>query len=214
MKLLSFWKSTQNIICSPISGQISVGKTYGHKTLFVQNIPQSGGEYVFMWNKIIKQLKKENHPISKCLVLGLGGGTVLKSITSQYPNVVIIAVEIDPEIVTIAKKHFELDNQYNLKIIIANACEWVKKAKHKQSFDLIVVDLYIADSNPDCSRTLQFLLHLKNLLEKSGVILYNSHFQNNNPFEFQDFKKLSSSIFSNVEELFSYPKNRVLMLRT
>jgi len=55
-------------------------------------------------------------PQCKVLVLGLGGGGLCLFLHRMFPNISITAVDIDPAIVDVAKKHFDVTEHKNLQI--------------------------------------------------------------------------------------------------
>ncbi|OGG26863.1 hypothetical protein A2960_01735 [Candidatus Gottesmanbacteria bacterium RIFCSPLOWO2_01_FULL_39_12b] len=189
---------------------IRIGYSYGHMTLFTGNISQSGGEYVFMWKKAIDYADKQNHEVMNCLVLGVGGGTVVGVVKSKYPLCKITGIEIDQQMINAANKYFGLGKFRDLELLKADACNWVSKNKSK--FDLIICDLFIDELNPDCSRTEEFLVGVKKLLNKNASILYNSHYRKDDPKEYEEFKILCSKLYKRVEEIHQFPKNRVLFI--
>ena len=52
----------------------------------------------------------------KMLLIGLGGGSIPKKLNKEFPNMEIDAVEIDPEVVKMAKDHFNVKEGKNLRI--------------------------------------------------------------------------------------------------
>jgi len=151
------------------------------------------------------------------LILGLGGGTVVqliaghsarphfcsrKKVKAQYPEAKIIGVEIDPEIVKIGKKFFGLDEFQNLKIITADAINWVETCFNdlnhcNEKFDLILVDLYIGDKFPPKAASDEFLKGIKKLLSKKGIAIFNQ-LKNGDEGKLQ---QNLTPIFSQVESL-------------
>lgn len=198
------------ILPSRYHKNIRIGYSYGHMTLFTGDISQSGGEYVYMWKKAVDYADKKNHNVMNCLMLGVGGGTAVRVIKSKYPACNITGVEIDPQMVKAAGKFFGVNKLGNFKLVIDDACSWVKKCREK--FDQIVIDLFINDLNPDCSRSKEFMSRVKKLLNKNGSILYNSHYIEDNPGELERFKSICERIFTKVEEIHRFPKNRVLFI--
>lgn len=193
---------------SSISGEIIVLEWLGKKTLYAQGVAQSGGEYVTMWRRVLKRISRES--IKKCLVLGVGGGTVIDLLISQNKEITISAIEKDPLIVDIAKTYFGLDTKGNVQLIIADAKDWVEK--NKKSFHLVIVDLYMGRLNPSFCRQKSFLIKLKKSLMPAGQILFNAHFQPDNRKEFEKFLTLCRTVFDRVNDIFSYRYNHVLLL--
>jgi spermidine synthase len=164
---------------SKINGEIVVKEQLGQYTLHVGGLIQSGGIIEGIWKKALRfaSLAQGKPSLSKCLVLGLGGGTVVQLIKSHWPEVKIIGVEIDPEIIKIGEKFFGLGEIENLKIIKANAFKWIggyfNDLNHQSKFDLIIVDLYLGDKFPKKVESEEFLKNLKKLLSKDGMVVFN-----------------------------------------
>lgn len=213
MKFLSYL-SPQLIAVFPskVNSEIKVVEYFGRKAVYVDGVPQSGAEITSMWEKIIKRIKKQELRIKNCLVLGIGGGDVIKIIRKYYKDAEIIGVDNDPTMIDIAKKYFDLDRVSKCKIVISDALDFVKKVKTK--FDLIVVDLYLGRLNPQKTREIDFMKNLKKILAAGGLILYNSHYRKDNPSEFIQFLDTCKKIFPKIEEVFAYRNNRVVKLKS
>lgn len=212
MRWFSFKKTPRIVAPSSIHGTISVGNSFGKKALFAGNFPQSGGEFVYMFDTIIKKIKEVGFTPCTCLLLGVAGGTVIEAIHAYYPRCIITGIEIDPALIDVAKKQFSLKENAKTKIIIADAVAWVQAHNKSKQYDLVIADLFIGELNAPHVREKPFLLQLKNIVSSQGVILYNSHYQKRNKEDFKTFKQRLSQVFSTVEETFAYPKNRVLLL--
>ncbi|MBU3957088.1 methyltransferase domain-containing protein [Patescibacteria group bacterium] len=175
---------------SKISGQIEVKEQLGNYTLHVQDLIQSGGIIEGIWKKALRGAQGKLS-VSNCLVLGLGGGTVVqliaghsarphfclcKKVKAQYPGAKIIGIEIDPAIIKIGKKFFSLGKIENLKIVNADAIKWVANydiSYHRSRFDLILVDLYIGRQLSPKVESDEFLKNIEKLLSKNGRIIFN-----------------------------------------
>lgn len=88
-------------------------------------------------------LRPEGPPRS-ILMLGLAGGTTLRILRHLLPDAEITAIDIDPEIVELAREHMALD-EVGTEIHIADAYRWVRKTKRR--FDVVIDDCYLAGSN-------------------------------------------------------------------
>ena len=211
MTFWRFWQKSSPVFHSLINGRITIGKSYRKMTLFANNIPQSGGEYVFMWEKVLKSFDKLSFKPKKCLVLGVGGGTVISELINNYPRMNIVGVEIDPVMIEISLKHFGLESHKNIEIVTQDAVDFVSYERERK-YDLIIVDLYLGLFNPPSVRSESFLKNLKRIMKSHGVILYNSHYQKTKHEEYENFTNLADSIFGQTQEVFAYPRNRILKL--
>ncbi|MBI3955395.1 methyltransferase domain-containing protein, partial [Candidatus Gottesmanbacteria bacterium] len=142
-----FWLKKDPVFHSQVNGKITIGNSYRKTTLFVNNIPQSGGEYIFMWKKVLKSLDRSLFQPKHCLVLGVGGGTVIKELINNCPLINIKGVEIDPVMLKIGRKHFGLETHKNIELVAQDAVDFIAK-EHGNKYDLIIVDLYLGLFNP------------------------------------------------------------------
>jgi hypothetical protein len=117
--------------------------------------------------------------MSKILVLGVAGGSVVKTLSHEINfRGAITGVEIDPEIIKIANSYFHLDQIPNLTILIADAFEFVLQANEK--YDLIIVDIFQDTKMPGFLFENFFTQKLCSLLQEKGFILFNTMVLNNN----------------------------------
>jgi spermidine synthase len=109
----------------------------------------------------------------KILVLGVAGGSVIKTLTEEVGFTgKITGVEIDPLAIDIANKYFELDKISDLEIIIDDAFEFVLKTKEK--YDLIIIDIFQDTAMPNFLFENFFINRINFLLNVNGFILFNT----------------------------------------
>lgn len=187
MDLLSYlYPRTVEELPSPVNGKIKVIKFWGNYRIHVGGLSQSGGLVNTLWDTALKKIHNSSFIIHNSLVLGVGGGTVIKSLNKYFPNAKITAIEIDPLMIKLAKKYFNLDHSKNLRIIIQDAINWVLKNKQKK-FDLILVDLYIGKDIPRELESDYFLKALKRILNKKGITIINRLRDKENQKEIDEF---------------------------
>ena len=169
-KFLSYiWPITHRF-SSEINGTLEVTYTNGKKVLDTQNANYSYGSL----QKILEfgLTKIDLKSVENLLILGMGGGSVIRSLRDTFHfKKNIVAIEIDPEIIKIAKNEFGISSSNNLQIIEGDAFEFVKTSKEK--FQLIIIDLFIDLNVPPIFYGKQFCENVSNLLEKDGSILFN-----------------------------------------
>jgi spermidine synthase len=76
----------------------------------------------------------------RILILGLGGGSVARLARALAPKAEITGVELDAEVVRLARAHFDLD-ALGIRVEIADALAWIGKAKGR--YDAILEDVFI-----------------------------------------------------------------------
>src|SRR3989339_1832703 len=98
--------------------QIEVKRLWGRNELYIDGFPQSTRNYRNDWLKLLRQSGVLHKPNQKVLLLGMGGGDIIKLLTSYQPTTKITAVEIVEELVEVAAKHFGITQNENLNIKI------------------------------------------------------------------------------------------------
>lgn len=160
----------------------------GQNYLYVSGTQQSGPWEDKIWTHTLGNLHKLGtnlHKYEKILILGLGTGNLATLINNKFPNTNIIGVEIDPEVIDIGKKYFGLKNLSNLKIVIADAFDFIKKGKTK--YDLIFIDLFVGENSPKKIESTNFLKNLSQTVSKDGVIVFNRLTTKTANFELENF---------------------------
>jgi len=75
------------------------------------------------------------------LMLGLAGGTSLRTLRHLLPACRFTAVDIDGEIVRLARRHMALDD-VGAEVVIGDAYEWLQM--NRSTFDVVIDDIYLA----------------------------------------------------------------------
>ena len=159
---------------SVISKSIEVNWNNGQLVLDSKNTNYSYGSLQRILRIGLKKIGFEKiRAMDSILVLGVGGGSVFKTLVDeiQYKQEVI-GVEIDPEMIQIAKNYFQLDKIPNLSIIIDDAFEFVLKTK--KTYDLIIIDIFRDTEMPPFLYEKFFTDRIDDLLNYNGFILFNT----------------------------------------
>lgn len=114
----------------------------------------------------------------RVLIVGLGGGAMVRFLTHHEPQAQIDAVEIDPAVVRLAGEYFGVQSGGNVRILTADAFAFV--ASTTDRYDLILMDAFLRPSSdtdttgvPTRLKTVAFLGRLKQLLNPGGVVAFN-----------------------------------------
>jgi spermidine synthase len=117
--------------------------------------------------------------MKKILVLGVAGGSVIKTLVDEIKyEGDIIGVEIDKAVIEIANEYFQLNEIQNLKIVIEDAFEFVMNTETK--FDLILIDIFQDTKMPDFLFDEKFINRICHLLNSKGCIIFNTMILNKN----------------------------------
>ncbi len=159
---------------SVISKSIEVNWNNGELVLDSKNTNYSYGSLQRILRIGLKKIGFDNiRAMESILVLGVGGGSVIKTLVHEIKfKGKIIGIEIDPEVHQIAKTYFDLDKISNLTVIIDNAFEFVLKTK--EHYDLIIVDIFEDTHMPNFLYEDFFMHRMGELLTNNGSILFNT----------------------------------------
>jgi len=107
------------------------------------------------------------------LMLGLAGGTSLRTLRHLLPACRFTAVDIDGEIVGLARRHMALDKT-GVEIVIGDAYAWLRN--NRRTLDVVVDDIYLA-GRADVFRARamdrRLLANLRRCLAPGGVLAVN-----------------------------------------
>lgn len=117
-------------------------------------------------------LGKSNPPRS-ILMLGLAGGTAFRILRHLLPDCQLTAVDIDEEIVDLAKEHMGMD-ELGVEVILGDAYAWLKA--NRRRFDVVIDDIYLAGIT-DVFRPqhcdVRMVRDLKRAMAPGGVLVVN-----------------------------------------
>lgn len=165
-----FFPQTFRFPDSKYNKNISVLRYLNSATLAVDGLIESGEVMFQVWRKAIKKLLPKTFTPQKVLLLGLAGGCNARLINRYFPKCQITAIEIDPFMIEIGKKYFNLGKVKNLKVIITDALDYTMNLKNTDRFDLVMVDCFIGVEIP---KKLEDVKFLKKLKQHSRYVLIN-----------------------------------------
>lgn len=105
------------------------------------------------------------------LFIGLGGASAVKRVWRDFPALDLRAVELDPEVVRVARRWFALPQSPRLQVTVQDGRRFLQA--NDERFDLIVIDAYFADSIPFHLATAQFFELVRQRLTPGGVVVSN-----------------------------------------
>ncbi|MGB8600311.1 MAG: fused MFS/spermidine synthase [Burkholderiales bacterium] len=106
------------------------------------------------------------------LLIGLGAGSLLKFFYHHLPQTKITVVEINPEVVPVARHFFKLpEDPRRIKIDIADGVEYISRKGRR--FDLIMIDGFDADAKPGQLDSMPFYESCRARLADNGMLVVN-----------------------------------------
>lgn len=107
----------------------------------------------------------------RILVVGLGGGTLPGFLRKRYPEATIDAVEIDPEVVHVAKQYLGFREDDRLRAHVADGRKFIEAVT--QPYDAIFLDAFGSDAVPPHLTTREFLGAVRRAVAPGGVVIGN-----------------------------------------
>jgi len=127
----------------------------------------------FMFSSYLFRPKQE-----QVLIVGLGGGAMVHFLKFHDPPLRIDAVEIDPAVVEIAARYFDVRSGGNVNIITADALEYLHTTEKR--YDVIYIDAFLkpaADTDstgvPLRLKTSDFYRNMQKKLQPEGLVVFN-----------------------------------------
>jgi len=108
--------------------------------------------------------------VDDVLFVGGGGFTGPKRFAEDY-DVDVDVAEIDPDVVSVAKRYFGVEESPNLTIHTMDGRRYLRETN--ETYDLIVLDAYKKDKVPFQLTTVEFMELAKDRLSDDGVLLTN-----------------------------------------
>ncbi len=158
---LEIWKSTREV---EFRVEGAVHAAY-HKHRFLTGLA---------WDMIAAcALLGKHDPPRSVLMLGLAGGTAFRILRHLLPDCRLAAIDIDSEIIDLAREHMDLDS-LGIEVILGDAYGWL--AKNRRTFDVVIDDIYLAGKT-DVFRPrvwdAALLDHMKRAVAPGGVLGVN-----------------------------------------
>jgi spermidine synthase len=134
--------------------------------------------------------------IKNILMIGLGGGTSARQFISYYPDVTIDAVEIDPVIVDVAQRFFDVKPGDRLRLHAGDGRAFLRRSSRE--FDMISVDAYThgryGSTIPPHLVTREFFEEVSAKLSDGGIFHFHSYAPRDSRF--------SRAVYKTIRQVF------------
>ncbi len=112
------------------------------------------------------------------LIVGLGGGAMVHFLKHYDPDVKVDALEIDPVVVQVADRYFDIRSGGKVNIITADGIRYLQHTEKR--YDVIFMDAFLKPSadtdstgKPLAMKTEQFYKEVQKRLTDRGVVVFN-----------------------------------------
>ena len=107
----------------------------------------------------------------RALIIGLGGGSIPKKLQKEFPSLEMDVVEIDPQVIEVARKHFDFREGKNVRVHAQDGRLFLTRTSRE--YDLIVLDAYHTDAIPFHLTTREFFELAERKLASNGTLVVN-----------------------------------------
>lgn len=170
-RLSYFWPWLLEKAYSSQAGWLEVSYEGGQKVLNGPRSNYSHGRLARVWKEAIRHFQWKATGNAPVLVLGLGGGSLIPLIRSGPAHLPITAVENDPTVLDLGKKHFP--EYYQDLDIFAMGVEAFWDLEKRPRYQAIFVDVFVDDVVPEQILSASFIKKLRDHLGPSGRIFHN-----------------------------------------
>ena len=117
--------------------------------------------------------------VKRIMIVGLGGGTMPMFLRHYYPNATIDVVDIDPDVVKVAREYFGFREDANLRAYVGDGRKFVEAAR--EPYDVVFLDAFGTRNVPPHLTTIEFLRAVKRSVKPGGVVIGNIWGRASNP---------------------------------
>ncbi len=112
--------------------------------------------------------------VKRFLMVGFGGGQISNYLFKRFEGIEIDAVDIDPEVIRLARKYFEVPQSPRYRTHAADGRLFVEQAKG-QRWDVVLLDAFRGVFVPMHLKTAEYYGALREHLTDDGVVAANLH---------------------------------------
>ncbi len=115
---------------------------------------------------------------ASCLLVGLGGGSMVRFINHHFPDLRLDVVELDPAMVGVARDFFGTTENGRTRILVADGREYLERSTER--YDVILIDAHLhpsertdATGHPLTLKSDAFYRSIHARLNAGGVVMFN-----------------------------------------
>ncbi|MDQ1280257.1 MAG: hypothetical protein QG670_1520 [Thermoproteota archaeon] len=157
---------------------LDVVDSNGVRTLFLNSMPHSAMvlnnnpiNLVFTYTRYLSLGFLFKDEVKQVLFVGGGGFSVPKKFLQDYPEIIVDVVEIDSDVIQVAKIFFNVTDDPRLTIYNEDGRNYLSHTSI--NYDLIVLDAYSKTYVPFHLMTREFFEIISNRLNEGGAIVSN-----------------------------------------
>lgn len=125
-----------------------------------------------VFRKVFRQTALRELSIDSALILGYGAGSVATLLRVDYEmNGRVVGIEKDNQVLALADKYFKSTYLEDVDVLAMDAAEYMHD--RKESFDLVVCDVFVNKEVPESVQTASFVNSLIEATNPGGIGYFN-----------------------------------------
>ena len=174
------------------NGLVELSFCNGKKLLNTPHANYSYGTLQAILRFVLKKIDAKN--ITTVLLLGLGGGSVVETLRSEFHHRhKIEAVDFDTRIISLALEEYNLQNDTELEVIQDDAFHFIHTTNH--IYNTVIVDLFVDDEAPDFVYSSLFWDDIYAALDSHGSVVFNAAISHSHDTEIQQLLGYLENLF-------------------
>jgi len=157
---------------SRLSQMLEVAFDNGRYVLNAPTVNYSYGTLHTIFFQLFQNYSVLERKPQRVLILGFGGGSVAQLLRPLKPETKIVGVELDDEVIALARKYFPQAFD-NVDIAHCDAATYFEVLPPDITFDLIIVDVFVDARVPLHLQSPTFLSALRSHLSHNGMLAFN-----------------------------------------
>lgn len=158
---------------TPHNPRLAVIESDGVRRLDGLSVNYSHGSLHTVLRSAFETLALRDRDVRSVLMLGFGGGSAVRLLREEHAlDPEFTAVEIDPEVVALARRWFGFAADPRVRFVVEDAAEHVQTSR--ASHDLVLVDAFVDERVPDALCTRGFLRATGERVAPGGVLVFNT----------------------------------------
>jgi spermidine synthase len=141
----------------------------------------------------------------RLLMVGLGGGQISNYLFERFPGLEVDAVDIDPEVVRLARKYFGVPDHPRYRTHVADGRLFIERAAPMERWDMVMLDAFRGVFVPLHLKTHEFYRACLSRLASAGVVVANLH---NATRTYPNDRETLASVFPNCYAFLSESGNQ------
>jgi spermidine synthase len=177
---------------------IGIHSVYNPKTILTNKYWDDFLVAPYLTQASVPKMPQDPLHLHDICIIGLAGGTIARQFTDVYGSVPIDGVELDPAVVAVGRKYFNM-TEPNLHVYTEDGRTFLSTT-HKQ-YDVIGIDAYQHLYIPFHLTTKEFFTLIRSHLSSNGVLILNTIHDGNNFTLVQAFVNTMSQVFPAIYQI-------------